>query len=119
MVGALSSFSPATFLSLNTSIVLQASAAFITEPEVKTQKSISRVTAPATVFFPPDNGTKLNFAPVCSPSARIPIEAGCAKRLVPTFKVRFLPSETISSMVLNLLSAPTKTHPGSVSTLLK
>ena len=53
---------------------------------------------------------------VLSASASMPMEAGCARRLVPTLSGRFLPSAMIASMLCSGLSAPTKRQPGSVST---
>ena len=116
MVGALSSASPSTFLSLKTSRVRTDLRLAATVPDVRTLKSTSPVTAPATVFLPPESGIRLKLAPVCSPSARMPMDAGCAMRLVPTLSLRFFPSSTIWSMWVNLLRLPTKTQPGSVST---
>jgi hypothetical protein len=59
------------------------------------------------VVEPPENGIRLNLAPVASPSASTPSDAGCASRLVATLGVRFLPSATTSSMVWNGPSART------------
>jgi hypothetical protein len=67
------------------------------------------------VGLPPPKGTRLKRALVAAPSASMPMEAGCGRRLTATVTARFFASLTRSSRRLKGLSRFTNTTLSSMS----